>query len=82
MPSSQSSPKKLAEQRIRETAKRGGKRATKRACKHWGEGGVSAEVSDGRGDSGENISSKVKRTMTKFISGKKILSSLVNVLNV
>ena len=47
-----------------------------------GGGGLSAEVSDGRGDSGENVSSKVKRTMTKFISRKKILSSLVNVLNV
>ena len=44
-----------------------------------GGGGVSAEVRDGRG---ENVSSKVKRTMTKFISRKKILSSLVNVLNV
>ena len=47
-----------------------------------GGAGLSAEVSDGRGDSGENVSSKVKRTMTKFISRKKILSSLVNVLNV
>ena len=78
MPSSQSSPKKSGEQRIREKAKRGGKE------KHWGVGVgvVSAEASDGRGDSGENVSSKVKRTMTKFISGKKILSSLVTVLNV
>ena len=43
---------------------------------------MSTEVSVGRGESGENVSKKVKRTMTKFISRKKILSSLVNVLNV
>ena len=78
-------PKKSGEKRIREKAKRGGKEAGRekeRACKHWGGGGVSAEASDGIGDGGENVSSKVKRTMTKFISRKKILSSLVNVLNV
>ena len=66
-----------------ERKRKGAGREKERACKHWGGGGgLSAEVSDGRGDSGENVYSKVKITMTKFISREKILSSLVNVLNV